>query len=139
MKLLVVAILAAAAFFLGFVFHRASICNAAADSGSRTISATEFNRHLSVCHPTLIDVRTGDEFASGHITGAINADVSQTEAFNQYLNTLDKNRSYFIYCRTGKRSAQALELMTQQGFTQVTNLDGGITTWQSANFPVVKE
>ena len=68
----------------------------------------------------IIDVRTPAEFASGHLDGAINIDV-QSADFRDRVMALDTDGEYFIYCRSGNRSGQAINQMFQMGFTDMTN------------------
>lgn len=79
----------------------------------------------------VLDVRTPEEFAEGHIPKARNIDV-QASDFSQKLSTLDKSASYAVYCRSGKRSAAATAQMRAAGFTTVVDLAGGITAWTAA-------
>lgn len=72
---------------------------------------------------TVIDVRTPEEFASGHIDGAINIPYDQIDAKNAVVAAVDKGRSILVYCRSGRRSAIARESLQQLGYRQV--LDGG--------------
>lgn len=72
----------------------------------------------------LLDVRTAGEFAGGTIKGAKNIDM-MSRSFEESVGKLDKNKEYFLFCRSGNRSAQACAIMAKQGF-KVTNLDGGI-------------
>jgi hypothetical protein len=69
----------------------------------------------------IIDVRSDAEYAAGHLEGATQFDLSNGE-LEEALGTLDKNAEYFVYCRSGNRSAQATALMEQAGFTKVTDL-----------------
>ena len=85
----------------------------------------------------IIDVRTPEEFAQGHLENAVNIDY-HSAAFSDEIKTLDKNRTYLIYCRTGARSGQALGLMAVLQFAEVYNISGGITAWQAAGLPVVE-
>lgn len=75
----------------------------------------------------LVDVRTADEYNSGHIVGAENMDVNQGD-FDSRVATLDKRRPVALYCRSGRRSKIAAERVATQGFT-VIELDGGILSW----------
>lgn len=68
----------------------------------------------------VIDVRTPAEFASGHLEGAVNIDV-QSADFAAQIAELDPNGEYFIYCRSGNRSAAAMAQMSQMGFQNMTN------------------
>ena len=85
----------------------------------------------------IIDVRTPEEFAQGHLENAVNIDYNST-AFSDEIKTLDKNRTYLIYCQSGARSGQALGLMAVLQFVEVYNISGGITAWQAAGLPVVE-
>lgn len=68
----------------------------------------------------IIDVRTPDEFASGHLDGAVNIDVQSAE-FDARVGQLDPESSYVVYCRSGNRSTQAIDRMTALGFTTLIN------------------
>jgi rhodanese-related sulfurtransferase len=85
---------------------------------------------------TLIDVRTPGEYAGGYIEGAVNIDFYEP-GFAAAINDLDRATQYFVYCRSGNRSAATMELMEQLGFTEVHHLDGGINDWIAAGNPVV--
>jgi rhodanese-related sulfurtransferase len=74
----------------------------------------------------LIDVRTKEEFDSGHIENAVNIDF-QDPSFISEIQKLDKDRQYFVYCRSGNRSAQAVSLMKKQGIKNISELEGGIS------------
>ncbi|QPL05377.1 MULTISPECIES: rhodanese-like domain-containing protein [Actinomyces] len=71
----------------------------------------------------IIDVRTPEEFAEGHIEGAVNIDVS-SDSFGEAIAALDMTNSYGVYCRSGNRSAQAVARMEEAGFTDVHDLGG---------------
>lgn len=79
----------------------------------------------------LLDVRTAGEFASGTIKGARNLDVT-TGQFQNALKSLDKNKAYFVFCRSGNRSGSACDLISAQGF-KCYNLAGGIDAWPNKN------
>ncbi|MEI7664047.1 MAG: rhodanese-like domain-containing protein [Bacteroidota bacterium] len=85
---------------------------------------------------TIIDVRTAEEFSSGHIAGAINIDF-QSDEFEANIGKLDKNRSYLVYCHSGHRSSGAASMMKKMGFKSIKNLGGGIARWTDENLPVV--
>ena len=68
----------------------------------------------------IIDVRTPGEFASGHLEGALNIDV-QSPDFAAQVSQLDPTQEYFIYCRSGNRSGQAISQMSNLGFTSMIN------------------
>ncbi|MFM7672393.1 MAG: rhodanese-like domain-containing protein [Bacteroidota bacterium] len=78
----------------------------------------------------LIDVRTLAEYQEGHIPGAHLIDVQQEAQFIQQIQTLDVNRPYVLYCRSGRRSKTAKDLMMQKGFKKVVDLQGGFMGWK---------
>jgi len=84
----------------------------------------------------ILDVRTPKEFAEEHIENAINIDY-HSETFWDELNKLDKDKTYLIYCRSGARSAKALNIMEELNFREVYNL-GGIIAWKAEGLPTVK-
>jgi phage shock protein E len=85
----------------------------------------------------VIDVRTPQEFAGGHISGAINTDFSATD-FREKINNLEKGAAYLVYCHSGGRSAAATRVMKELGFKDIYNMTGGFSSWQAAGLPVVK-
>jgi len=86
----------------------------------------------------IIDIRTEEEYAVGHLVNASQIDYYKTDVFKNYLDTLDKNAKYLIYCRSGNRSRNAMEIMRNKGFKNVADLAGGITAWTTQGLPVVK-
>ncbi len=82
----------------------------------------------------LVDVRTPEEFAAGHVKKAQNSDL-RGGAFQQEFSKWDKNKTYYLYCASGNRSGQALKLMQEAGFTNVVNL-GAFKDLKSTGFPV---
>ncbi|MGB3182378.1 MAG: rhodanese-like domain-containing protein [Cyclobacteriaceae bacterium] len=86
--------------------------------------------------PHIVDVRTPQEFASGHLDGSVNIDISQP-GFEEALKQLDKDRTIYVYCAAGGRSTRAAALLGAGGF-EVVNMQDGMTGWQGAGFEVVK-
>lgn len=78
----------------------------------------------------ILDVRTEDEFNEGFIANAINIDIHRGQDFVNEIEALDKSKNYYVYCRSGMRSAKACEIMYQLGFENAYNLIGGITEWE---------
>ena len=78
----------------------------------------------------ILDVRTSEEFEAGYIPEAKQLDIRNPETFMQGLESLDKSASYYVYCRSGARSAQACQVMSQMGFETTFNLLGGILDWK---------
>ena len=85
----------------------------------------------------IIDVRTPEEYANGHIEKAINLDF-YSETFKDELDKLDRDKVYLIYCRSGNRSGQALNMMAELGFSEVYNMLGGMARWEEVGLPTVK-
>ena len=83
----------------------------------------------------ILDIRTPEEFAAGHIAGAINIDYYASD-FEAQLGDLDLEVPYVMYCNSGNRSSNALPLMDSIGFSEVYELDGGIQAWFNAGNPV---
>jgi phage shock protein E len=86
----------------------------------------------------ILDVRTPEEFAEGHIDGAVMIDFYRDD-FAAELANLDPDVPYVLYCRSGNRSSQAREMMAQLGFTTVNDVEGGVIAWQNAGLPLVTE
>lgn len=79
----------------------------------------------------ILDVRTPEEFQEGHLDGAINIDFKAAN-FNSEIAKLDTGKPYLVYCRSGKRSAGAMEVMKGAGFREIYNMEGGILAWEAA-------
>jgi len=77
----------------------------------------------------ILDVRTEDEFNEGFIPNAINIDINSGQQFVDAAEALDQQKKYFVYCRSGMRSAKACEIMNHLGFKNAYNLTGGILAW----------
>ena len=82
----------------------------------------------------VIDVRRDYEFEAGHIPGARHLDLNDLAA---NADSLPKDRPVVFYCRSGNRSAAALQLMLGESFTSVYHLDGGIGAWTATGRPTV--
>ena len=78
----------------------------------------------------ILDVRTPEEFEISRIPNSINIDFYNPRFFMQEIAKLDKDISYYVYCRTGVRSANSCILMNELGFSKTYNLIGGIVQWK---------
>jgi rhodanese-related sulfurtransferase len=108
-------------------------------AGIRLVSATE-GAAIQADPPddlVVLDVRTPEEFAEGHLDGAIMLDFYQAD-FEDRLAELDPDVPYLLYCRSGSRSGQTKAVMSELGFTDVADVDGGIVAWSGAGFELVK-
>ena len=78
----------------------------------------------------ILDVRTPEEFSEGYIANATNLNIYDANTFMSKIQSYNKDNNYYIYCKSGARSAQACQIMGQLGFSNVYNLLGGITNWK---------
>ena len=85
----------------------------------------------------IIDVRTPEEFAGGHIENANNMDF-RSKTFRDELNELDKDKAYLVYCRSGRRSGNTLKIMAGLNFREVYNISDGINKWKAEGLPTTK-
>ncbi len=85
----------------------------------------------------VLDVRTAEEFAGGHLDGAVMIDF-YAEDFADQLANLDPDASYLLYCRSGNRSGQTRAMMEELGFTDVSDIEGGIIAWNDAGLPLIR-
>lgn len=104
----------------------------------KQLDTNEAVRLLNDDNTIVIDVREGNEMSAGKIKGARHIPLGQVAT---RLGELEKSKDQpiLIYCRSGNRSALAANTLTKNGFTNVNNLAGGMTAWESANLPVSKK
>lgn len=133
--LLVIALGSTACSSAGSGAAAGSGTNASVTSGSH-LDPGAFAAAMAQPNTVLIDVRTPAEFAAGHISGASNIDVESAD-FASQIASLDKTKTYALYCHSGRRSGIAMQLMQQAGFTNVYDLSGGIENWQSQGMSLV--
>ncbi len=114
-----------------------AVTAAAASSGVRLVSPEAGAAIIDDPPPGLVvlDVRTGEEFAEGHLADATMLDFYRDD-FAERLAELDPDTPYLIYCRSGNRSGQTRALMEELGFTDVVDVDGGILAWGDAGLPI---
>lgn len=88
----------------------------------------------------ILDVRTQEEYASGHINGSTLLAVQDIpkQELAEKLKEIPKDRKILVYCRSGRRSAEASGILAENGFAQVYNMQGGITEWMNAGYEVEK-
>jgi len=102
------------------------------------IDAASFQNDLaSKSDIQLVDVRTPAEYAESHLKGAINYSVTEP-TFQEKVSQLDTNKPIYVYCKSGGRSGRASEQLKQFGFTEIRDLQGGITAWNAAKLPTEK-
>lgn len=100
-----------------------------------SVSAPEFEKEIKADSVQLLDVRTPQEYADGHIVGAMNINVQSDDFQIMAEKELSKDSTILVYCRSGRRSLDAAEILIGLGYT-VVNLKGGIIEWQDAGLPV---
>ena len=108
-------------------------------NGQNNLEAVTFSKELAQKeHPQLLDVRTPEEFAGGHLAGAINVDINRPD-FLDAVAMLDKTKPVYVYCLAGGRSSTAAGRLTKQGYATVYNLKGGVIAWQKNNLPLTTD
>ena len=85
----------------------------------------------------ILDVRTRNEFDSGHIAGSLSIDVS-SDSFNDEILKLPMNKDYIIYCQSGRRSQKAVDKMKKMGYSKLYHIIGGIEAWKRAGFTLTE-
>lgn len=112
-------------------------CQGQQKKGTELVAPAVFEKEMAANKAQVIDVRTPKEYQSGHINGAVNLHVYDQD-FTKRLESLDKNKTVYVYCKAGGRSAEAVETMKTKGFVHIVELDGGMDAWNEAGKPVKK-
>lgn len=135
MRILLI-IISVAFFFTGCQ----KTANRTTDSGVQTSSSSvreaspiETQAAVSKPYSQFIDVRTPEEYLSGHAARAVNIPL---DSLMTSLDRLEKNEPVYLICQTGRRSGQAAEMLKVAGFNNVVNVTGGTNAWQAANLPI---
>jgi len=103
----------------------------------RRVGVEEFAKLWQDKQNVVLDVRTSQEFAAGHIPGALNLDFHAAD-FEAKVSKLDKSKVYLVHCAAGGRSAMACKQMSRLGFTSLFDLAPGFKGWEKAGKPVEK-
>lgn len=102
------------------------------------LDAKSFQEKLSNTNDVqLVDVRTPEEFESGHIEKSKNLNIYDSQ-FEKEISKLDKSQPVFVYCRSGGRSSNAASKLMELGFTEIYDLQGGITSWKANNLKTIQ-
>jgi len=112
------------------------ICFVSTIAQPNSLNTQEFAKTVASGKVQVLDVRTADEFKSGHLNKALQANWLDNKEFNDRTSHLDKNIPVYIYCLSGGRSGAAAEALRAKGF-KVTNMEGGINAWKKNNLPLV--
>ena len=136
MNRMLVFVIAAVAFVVAFILV---FVLGYKKSGFESVSPEAFSSRLSEqADVQLVDVRTAEEFAEGHLNGAVNIDVKQADFLSEAQSLLDAGKPVFVYCRSGRRSADAADRLTKAGYRAV-NMSGGILGWTEKGLPTTRE
>ena len=111
-------------------------CSSTGSATTVNLNVSEFSQKITEPGVIIVDVRTSEEFASGHIEGALNIDFNSGNFANE-ITRLNPSETYAVYCRSGSRSGQAASIMHKAGFHDVSNLNGGVIDWTNDGLPLV--
>jgi len=103
----------------------------------KNLSAKEFHDKISSGKGIVLDVRTAQETRRGAIQNASFISLNDPK-FTQKINVMQKDQPIYVYCASGSRSYRASQILIQNGFNEVYNLNGGILTWNNSGFPIVR-
>lgn len=122
--------------FLALLVFSLTSCLKTKTDGVEVLNSDKFEQKLQVADIQLVDVRTPEEFADGHLPNAINVNIMGDD-FDTEMAKLDKDKPIMVYCKSGGRSAKAASKLKVQGFKNISDLEGGITSWKQADKPIV--
>lgn len=110
-------------------------CEAQQKKGTELVTPKQFSEAIVENEGQLIDVRTPNEYNAGHIEGAQNINLHD-DTFAKQINKLDKDKTVYVYCKAGRRSAEATKTLKENGFKNVVELDGGTDAWTAVGKPL---
>ncbi len=102
---------------------------------STNLTVSDFEKGIQQPNIQVLDVRTSDEYQSGHLKDAFLADWTNQEQFSERVQSLDKSKPVYTYCLSGARSGAAAKWLREKGY-MAYNLDGGIAAWKKAGMPL---
>ena len=124
-----------------FIFISAILCNllgcTAQQQKFESLDAAAFEQVISDTSVVRLDVRSIDEYASGHIAKAINIDVMKDDFKTKATSLLPKDKTIALYCRSGRRSKKAAGILVENGY-KVVELNSGISGWINAQKEIVR-
>ena len=107
-------------------------------SSAKNVTPEEVERLMKADpKPLVLDVRTAEEFAAGHVEGATNIDINDAD-FQKKVAALPASQPVVVHCAAGGRSSRALKIMDEKKFPAVYHLNGGFNAWKAAGKPVAK-
>ncbi len=104
---------------------------------AKHVNAPEAQQLLADKKIWVLDIRTPEEYKSGHLAGATNVNFMAVD-FEHNLAKLDKKQAFLVYCASGNRSTRALPVLKKLEFQTIYHLDGGFNAWEKAGLPVKK-
>lgn len=113
-------------------------CSAQSDSIDTLAPQSFIKQAKADTTAIILDVRTPEEYKEEHLAGAQQLDFLNTSVFEAGIKQLDKSHTYYVYCRSGKRSHNACIKMKKQGL-KVFDMEGGILNWKKLGMPTTKE
>ncbi len=122
-------------FFILLSLLGLNACSNAQNKAYSDLDVEAFSKYLNENGVQLVDVRTPEEYAEGHLEYAKNINVFDSDFIEKALKSLDESKPVAVYCRSGKRSADAAQKLAEKGFS-VTNLKGGILAWKANHQPI---
>lgn len=122
-----------------FVFVSVFIsgCKNTSDSNVQIITAEEMYKALEYDNIQIVDVRTQEEFNESNLKNSHNICVTDDDFVEKVLH-LNKNKPIYVYCRSGKRSSQAVEILQNLGFKEIFHFSGGIKEWEEKDLENTK-
>ncbi len=124
-------------FALLFLIGTKGIAQNTVKDSIQVLSIPQFEKMSSKRKSKILDVRTPEEVAEGHLIGSSSVNFLSPN-FSKEVQALNKNKTYLLYCRSGTRTRKAADAMQKMGFKHVYMLEGGITAWKEAGKEVVK-
>ncbi len=120
--------------FLGALFASAAVAEGSEPAEAPIISPAELHaQRESGAAPVVVDVRSPEEYASGHVPGAVNIPFDQVA---QRIAEIEAPRGVALYCMVGPRARKAESALLAAGYASVFHLEGGLAAWQAAGLPV---
>jgi len=112
------------------------ILSCQAQNNPSALPVNDFEKAINNLNVQILDVRTSAEYNSGHLKKSLQADWYNQQQFKERTDNMDKSKPVYVYCLTGERSAAAVKMLKQNGFTNAQDLKGGLTAWKQAGKPV---
>lgn len=103
----------------------------------KDVDAATFKELVEKGNGIILDVRTPEEVAAGHIENASTINFYDPD-FSKKIDLMQKDKNIYVYCKSGGRSGEAAKILNSKGFTKVYNLKGGIMAWENSKFPITK-